>query len=74
MSSSVIGLFFMSCVSLVAPVDRRDNTQVDIGVQPRRVDVVGFAVLVIVHLAHVGYGGVTALNNIIVVQPDEAKV
>ena len=55
-------------------VDRRDNTQGDIYAQPLCVDVVRFAVLVIVHLVHDGDGVVTVLNNGIVVQQDEAKV
>ena len=42
------------CDSLIARVDCRDNTQVDLEVQPLRVDVVRFAVVVVVHLANVG--------------------
>ena len=61
------------CDGLVTWVDRRDNTHVDNEVQPLRVDVVRFAVVVIVHLADEG-GGVTFLNNGIVAQLDEAKV
>ena len=62
------------CNSHVARVDRRDNTQVDLEVQPLRVDVVRFSVEVIVHLPHDGGGVVADLNNGIVGQPDEAKV
>ena len=40
--------------SLVARVDRRDNTQADLDVQPLRVEVVRFDVVVIVHLADDG--------------------
>ena len=62
------------CDSRVARVDRRDNTQVDLEVLPLCVDVVQFAVVVVVHLAYDGDGVVSVLNNVIVVQPDEAKV
>ena len=54
------------CNSHVARVDRRDNTQVDIEVQPLRVDVVSFAVVGVVHLAH-DEDVVTVINNVIVV-------
>ena len=40
--------------SPVARVDRRDNTHVDLEVQPLRVDVVRFDVVVIVHLVDDG--------------------
>ena len=62
------------CDSPVARVDRRDNTQVDLEVQPLRVEVVRFSVVVIVHLADDGDGVVTIPNNGTVVQPDETKV
>ena len=62
------------CDSPVAWVDRRDNTQVGLDVQPLRVDVVRFAVVVIINLAYDGGCVVSVLNNVIVVQPDEAKV
>ena len=54
------------CNSHVARVDRRDNTQVDLEVQPLRVDVVSFAVVGVVHLAH-DEDVVTVINNVIVV-------
>ena len=73
-SSSVFGLLCSSCVSHVAQVDRHDNTQVDLEIQPLRVDVVRFAVVVVVHLADDGGGEVTVLNKFVVVQPDDAKV
>ena len=62
------------CNSHVARVDRRDNTQGDLEAQPLRVDVVRFAVVVVVHLADDGGGVVVVVNNVIVVQPDESKV
>ena len=55
-------------------VERRDNTQVGIDVQPLDVDVIRFAVVVIVQLEDDGGCVVTVLNNGIVVQPEEAKV
>ena len=54
MSSSVIGLLYSSCDSHVQWADRRHNTHVDIEVQPLRVGVVRFDVVVIVHLVHDG--------------------
>ena len=62
------------CDSPVARVDRRDNTQVDVDVQPLHVDVVRLAVVVVVRLVHGGGGVVTFLKNVIVRQLDEAKV
>ena len=61
------------CDSHVTRGDRRDNTRVDLGVQPLSVDVVRFTDAVVVHI---GYDGVevTVHNNIIVVPTDEAKV
>ena len=61
-------------MTVLSSVDRRDNTQVDIEVQSFSVEVVRFDDVVIVHFAHGRSGEVTALNNVIVVEPDEAKV
>ena len=52
--------------SHVPLADRRDNTQVDLEVQPLRVDVVRFAEVGVVHLAH-DEDVVTVINNVIVV-------
>ena len=62
------------CDSHVWRAYHRDNTQVGIEVQPLRVDVVRYAVAVVVHHADDGDGIVTVLNSGIVVQPGEAKV
>ena len=62
------------CESPVARGKRPDYKQINLGVQLLRVDVVRFAVIVIVHLAHDGDGIVMVLNHTIVVQLDEAKV
>ena len=43
------------CDSPVVRDDRQDNTLVDLGVQPLRVEVVRFAEEVIVHFAHEGW-------------------
>ena len=54
-------------------VDRRDITQVDIEVQPLRVEVVRFAVAVFVHLAHDGDGELVVINIVIGVHFDDAR-
>ena len=69
-----VRLVVQLCDSLVGRVDHRDDSQVDLDAQPPRVDVVRFAVVVIVHPVHDGDGIVTVLNNTIVVQLGEAKV
>ena len=61
------------CDSPVARGDRRDNTQGDLEAQPLRVDVVRFAVVVVVHLAHDGMVVSLCSKNGSVVAPDEAK-
>ena len=60
--------------SLVAWVDRRYKTQIDLDAQPLRVEVVRFAEIVLVHLEDDGGGVVAVVNNVIVVGFDEAKV
>ena len=60
--------------SPIAWADRRDNTHVDLEVQPLCVDVVRFAVVVVAHLEHDGGGVVSFINTVIVVKQDETKV
>lgn len=62
------------CDSPVKGEGRRVFTMVDLDVQPLRVEVVRYAETVVVCLAHDGGGIFSLLNNVIVVQSDEAKV
>ena len=62
------------CDCPVARGDGRDNTQVDVELQSLPVDVVRFAEVVVVHLPHDGSRVVKVLSNVVVVQPDQAKV